>query len=120
MKMSIKSYTDCFDEYNGNVGTCTIEKDVLLLPFEDGYCITYLNMVITNYFKNGRITVYSDVVGTQSVRHKMNKYTPDCINVIQRDHELFVEFYGIRCPFVNGKFTCDPEKKDVYYESLGL
>ena len=114
--LKIKSYTDCFDEYNGATGTHTVEDGVLMLGVGSGYSIVYSNMVIVTYLKNGHIYIYDDEVSTTSVRNKINKYTPTCINAIQRDHVLFIEFYGVCCPFVSGCFNCNPEKKAVYYE----
>lgn len=104
----------------GSNPTTVLEPDVLLVKNRYSVCLTYSNMPLVLYRSDGRIIIYEDAeCGTVTAKNKLNKYTPDCITVVQVDFKFRVKFYDIDLPF-DGTFFFNPLLKKVYHEKIGL
>lgn len=120
--MEITNYDEAFQQFKGKSlnDTIKLEEHMLMLHDSDSICLTYMNEPLVRYYQDGKLTIYEDEeCGTAVVRNKLNKYTPDCIKITQRDFIFHVVFYGVDMVFI-GNFICYPDKKEVYHEKVGL
>ena len=120
--MKITNYDEAFAQFRGRTldETIVIEPGVLMLHDSNSICLTYMNEPLVRYYLDGKLTIYEDAeCGTASVKNRLNKYTPDCIKIVQRDFIFHIVFYGVDMVF-NQVFTCYPDRKEVYYEKVGL
>jgi len=116
--MDLKCYTDAVDEATNS--TTNVEKDVVLRVTGTSYVIICGVQQAVQFHQDGKITIFEDgECATRKFGNKLNKYTPDCINVFQRDFKFYVKFYDVILPF-NKSFTFDPFTREVFNENLGV
>lgn len=91
----------------------TIAKNTLLVKEDKStYGLTFSGTPIIKYYRNGAIKLIEDDCGTTVLRTQLNKYTPDCIHVVQRKFRFYVEFYDIVIP-LNDALIFNPEKMEI-------
>jgi hypothetical protein len=111
----IKSYEEAKEACKDVLGTMLLEPETLLIQDQKTFLITYCNMPLVRYTPDGSIIIYEDEdCATAIFRNRLNKYTPDCIEVCQKDFKLFVRFYDVKIEF-DYSFSCHPGKKEVRY-----
>jgi len=118
----INSYSGASDFFkaSGDKVSTILSKDTLLLKDRNVFVITLHGMKVLTFHKNGNLTLFDDDCGTAELRNLFNKYTPDCVNVIQRKFQFYVDFFGIIAPFIDGQISLDIRKKEVSYASTNF